>query len=464
GASTHLLGVINDVLDMSKIEADRFELSPISFDFEKLLQRVCNVINIQAGKHRQRLQVNIDREIPQFLIGDDQRLAQVLTNLLSNAVKFSPQEGIIQLSAQLLAETAEICHLQISVTDQGIGMSKEQQSRLFKSFEQAECDTSRKYGGTGLGLAISKRIVEMMDGEIKVKSEPGKGSVFTFTVKMQHDLPREKALPAGTIPWSCLHLILVDNDPSVNSFFTEMAAALQIPFSSAICGEDALELIPQVNESCIFFIAESLPDISGLDLARHIRSEIGTQPIICLLNCDNWNTKEADLTGAGVDNRLSKPLFSSDIFNLISEHFGTNVHLESRPHDEDKVIFTGRSVLLAEDVEVNREILLALLEPTELTIDCAADGAQAVAMFSASPEKYDLIFMDIQMPELDGYEATRSIRELDDTRAKAVPIIAMTANVFREDVERCIEAGMNGHIGKPLDFDTLVSTLREHLP
>jgi CheY-like chemotaxis protein len=327
----HLLGLINDILDMSKIEANKLELSPVSFDFEKTLQKAVNVVNFRVDEKRQNFAVYIDKNIPRTLIGDDQRLTQVITNLLGNAVKFTPESGSIRLGARLLGEEEGVCTLQIEVADTGIGISEEQRSRLFVSFEQAEKNTTRKFGGTGLGLAISKRIVEMMGGGIWVESELGKGSTFAFTVRMERSA-----------------------------------------------------------DECRDFPAE-----------------------------------------------------------------------EARP--EEAGVFRGCRLLLAEDMEINREIVLSLLDTTALEIDCAENGAEAVKLYSDAPDRYNVIFMDVLMPEMDGYEATRRIRALDAPEAKKVPIVAMTANVFREDVEKCFEAGMNDHLGKPLDFDEVLSKLRKYL-
>ena len=335
-ASVHLLGIINDILDMSKIEAKRFVLSPVVFNIEELFQKVMNIISFQVASRHQDFTVEIDRNIPRSLIGDDQRLAQVITNLLSNAVKFTPEHGSINLNAKLLSDENNVCVLQVEVTDTGVGIKPEQQARLFNAFEQAESSTTRKYGGTGLGLPISKSIVEMMGGEIYINSEIGKGSKFIFTIRA------EKAL-------------------------------------EAYCNELA----------------------------------------------------EAENSGAGRTDS-----------------------------------FEGFNILLAEDVEINREIVLALLDPTSVNIDCAENGAAAVRMFSEAPDKYDIIFMDIQMPEMDGYEATRRIRALEADRkiSPGIPIIAMTANVFQDDIKKCIETGMNAHLGKPLDFKEVLKLLRKYLP
>ncbi|MDR0331781.1 MAG: response regulator [Chitinispirillales bacterium] len=331
-ASTHLLGIINDILDMSKIEANKFELSPVDFNFEAMIDNVINVIGFRIEEKSQKLDVKIDGAIPTHLFGDDQRLTQVIVNLLSNAVKFTPEGGSIKLGAKLDGETNGLYTIRISVADSGIGISSEQQANLFQSFHQAESSTTRKFGGTGLGLAISKNIVEMMDGSITVDSKLGKGSTFMFTVSMARGKNRMQA-----------------------------------------------------------------------DAER--------------------GGGEADLNG----------------------------------------IFAGRRILLAEDAEINREIVLELLSPTGLSIDCAVNGSEAVRIFGQAPEKYEFIFMDLQMPEMDGYEATRRIRALNVEQAKNIPIIAMTANVFKEDIEQCIEAGMNGHIGKPIDMDEVIGQLNKYL-
>ncbi|MCL2707966.1 MAG: ATP-binding protein, partial [Defluviitaleaceae bacterium] len=335
-ASNHLLGVINDILDMSKIESGKFELSPVEFNFEKMLQRTAGVVNFRIEERKQKLSLSIDASIPKTLVGDQQRLAQVVANLLSNAAKFTPENGSIDVKAALVKNENGLCEIKTEVTDTGIGISREQQAKLFQSFMQAESSTSRKFGGTGLGLVISKRIVEMMGGKIWIESEPGVGTTFFFTV--------------------------------------------------------------------------------SLGIAEPGKTE-GQQ------------TKDAD----GSDAKDIKGLFS------------------------------GKRLLLAEDVEINREIVIALLEPTEIEIDCAANGFEAVKIYGERPDRYDIIFMDLQMPEMDGFEATRLIRGVDSPRAVRVPIVAMTANVFKDDIENCIAAGMDDHVGKPLDFELVMDKLRDYL-
>jgi PAS domain S-box-containing protein len=334
-ASTHLLNVINDILDMSKIEADKFELSVTAFDFTAMLNNVIDVLSFKAEEKNLTLDVVLDPNIPSIIISDEQRLAQVLTNLLSNAVKFTPAGGNITIGAKPLAEDDGDYVIEITVSDTGIGISPEQETKLFHPFEQADNSISRKYGGTGLGLVISKRIVELMNGRIWVESELGKGSAFIFTIHAG------KVTSAGAI--------------------TEAAGSVRAPVNIAGCLE-------------------------------------------------------------------------------------------------------GYTILLAEDIEINREIVLSVLEPTAAVIDEAENGRAAFEKFAAAPENYDLILMDIQMPEMGGYESTRLIRSMAAKKAQTIPIIAMTANVFKEDVEQCLAAGMNGHLGKPLNFNELIATLCRYLP
>jgi CheY-like chemotaxis protein/nitrogen-specific signal transduction histidine kinase len=337
-ASKHLLGIINDVLDMSKIEANKFEISSVEFNLRKLLQKAVSFVRFNMEAKRQKFSLEVYNNVPSFFLGDDQRLTQVITNLLSNAVKFTPEGGEISLSAALAGEDYRMCELRFEVTDSGIGIPPEQQKKIFRMFEQAEGGTTRKYGGTGLGLSISRHIVELMGGMIYVESKPGKGSKFIFTIRM----PR------------------VDKDPSA------MKAE----------SEDKEKIIPMIKNE-----------------------------------------------------------------------------------------FAGKKILIAEDIDINREILLSLLEGSGMSIDTAENGKVACEKFVVSPDYYDLVFMDMQMPEMDGLEATRQIREFETKTAsyRRVPIIAMTANVFKEDIDNCLEAGMDDHIGKPIDIKMVLEKLRKFL-
>jgi signal transduction histidine kinase/DNA-binding response OmpR family regulator len=470
-ASNHLLGVINDILDMSKIEANKFEIVPAEFELEKMLRRVVNVVNFSIDQKRQKFSVHIDHSIPRILIGDDQRIAQVITNLLGNAVKFAPEGGSIGLTVRLADKTDNLCTLQVSVSDTGIGISAEQQAKLFKSFEQAESSTTRKYGGTGLGLAISKSIVELMGGSIWLESEPGKGSVFSFTIQVQCGTEEKRIPLSADINLSNVRILAVDNDPDILTYFNDIAQGFGIMCDVAASGKEALELITKKSGYNIYFIDWRMPSMDGIQLAREIKSRMTENSIVTMISAAEWSEIAEEAKAAGVDKFLSKPLFPSTIAEIINECLGIDEQqIEKEKATEITGIFAGRRILLVEDVEINREIIQTLLEPTRLEIDCAENGAEAVRMFTESPDKYDIIFMDIQMPVMDGYDATQRIRALEAGKVTAsnntvrrVPIIAMSANVFKEDIEKCLEVGMDSHVGKPLDVEEVMTCLHSYL-
>ncbi|MDR1307395.1 MAG: response regulator [Treponema sp.] len=486
-ASAHLLGVINDILDMSKIEADKFELSPVEFLFEKMLQKVVAVSSFRAGEKKQNFSVYIDKDIPPALVGDDQRLSQVIANLVSNAVKFTPEEGSVRLEARLYEEFGGKCMIKISVADSGIGITAEQKRRLFHSFEQADSGTSRKFGGTGLGLAISRRIVEMMGGRIWVDSKPGAGAVFSFTAVLQKGTEQKKSLLNPGINWKNLRILTVDDDRDILEYFTDLARRFGISCTTAASGEEALRLIRELGPFDIYFVDWKMPGMDGIELARRIKAvlwEAGSpsKSVITMISAAEWTVIEDEAKKAGVDKFISKPIFPSAIADCINQCIGQEEPKAQSPEAETADDFSGYKIILAEDIEINREIVISLLEPTRLAIDCACNGKEAVQLFGASPDSYGMIFMDVQMPEMDGYEATRQIRAFEKNREKSMgfgegkthgdgterprspmPIIAMTANVFREDVEKCLEAGMNGHVGKPLDMTEVLVQLRKYL-
>jgi signal transduction histidine kinase/CheY-like chemotaxis protein len=474
-ASTHLLGVINDILDMSKIEANKFELSFAEFEFERMLQKVVNVISFRLEERHQDFSIYLDKNIPRFLYGDDQRLAQVITNLLSNAVKFTPEYGSVHLSTKLEKDEDSICTLSISVADSGIGISNEQQKRLFSSIEQADSSTSRKFGGTGLGLAISRRIVEMMGGVIGVESEPGKGSTFTFTVTITKGKGKQEGLLKPGVNWDNLRILVADDAEYILDFFQSFAEEAGISCMLAADGMEAETIIKNQGPFDIYFVDWKMPGKDGIELSRYIKEHaVDIKPVVIMISGTEWTEIEKDARNAGVDKFLSKPLFPSAIADCINQCLGLD-NLASAENQGAGTAdqFPGCRILLAEDVEINREIVITLLEPTGLTIDCAENGVQAVELFKADPDAFDMIFMDVQMPEMDGYEATRQIRVLEASMKgsgqlmkapEGIPIIAMTANVFREDIEKCLVAGMDAHVGKPLDMKDVLAVLRKYLP
>lgn len=466
-ASDHLLGVINDILDMSKIEAGKFELSPVAFDFEKLLMRVANVQTFRMDEKRQVFDIHLDEHIPRWLIADDQRLAQVMTNLLSNAVKFTPEGGHIGLSARTRGADGNRVQLEIVVSDDGIGVTEEQKQRLFHSFEQAESGVARKYGGTGLGLAISKNIVEMMRGNIRVESQPGHGSQFLFSVWVEkaEDENRREEKKYRDVAWEQIHILAVDDSEDVLEHFRSFSQSLGLQCNVADSGRQALSMIEARGKPYdVIFVDWLMPEMDGVELARRIRALCGESTVVIMISGAEWTRIESEATAAGIQKFISKPLFPSDLTDTIA----ACLHLkqETLPdHRADSIegIFKGKSILLVEDIDINSEIIKTLLEPTGVVIHDAKNGEIACRMVTANAEAYDLILMDVQMPVMDGYEATRCIRASGSAYAKTVPIIAMTANVFREDIEKSLAAGMNSHLGKPIDMAEMLHELKRYL-
>ena len=461
-ASQHLLGIINDILDMSKIEAGKLELSPIEFNFEKTLNRVVNVIKFRSDEKQQNIMVHIDPAIPSFLFGDDQRLAQVITNLMGNAIKFTPAAGTITLDARLNGIKGENAEILVTVTDTGIGMTDEQKEHIFESFRQAENSTTRKFGGTGLGLSISKSIVEVMGGRVSVDSALGEGSVFGFTAIMQKSERTYSPLQTAGDQLRNIRILVADNEKNVLEYFDEILCNFNIHYDTAISGKAALELVRKNGNYDIYFIDWKMPGMNGVELAKQLRLKDDKASIV-IMTAAEIRDFEDEAKKVGATRLLTKPIFPSNIADIVINHLGMDQTLGDAPPPETEGAFRGYSILIAEDVEINREIVQAILEPTLLAIDFAENGREAVRIFSESPDKYSMIFMDIQMPEMDGYEATRQIRALDDRLAKGIPIVAMTANAFKEDVDRCLASGMNNHIGKPLNFDEVMETLRKYL-
>jgi signal transduction histidine kinase/CheY-like chemotaxis protein len=476
-ASVHLLGVINDILDMSKIEAGKFEISYTEFDFERMLQRVTNVMNFKFEEKRQNFLVRLDGDVPVVIIGDEQRLAQVLTNLLSNAGKFTPEEGSITLSVKKTAERYtpgknKLCTLHVEVTDSGIGIAPEQQKRLFSLFEQADGSIARKYGGTGLGLSISKSIVELMGGEIWVKSEAGEGSTFTLEITVEQGKAPVRNTADSQWDWKLIRILVVDDSPEVLEYFKEFADSVGLNCVSASDGPEAYRIFEAAQGKSpgkppfdIVFADWRMPGMNGLELTRTLKRQFGDNVVVIMISASEWDTIEEEAQKSGVNGFIPKPLFASVIMDCINSHLtppGPIAKPEQAGRSEG-AIFSGSTLLLVEDVEINREIVLTLLEDTGITIETAENGREALQKFREAPSKYRIILMDIHMPEMDGFEATRQIRALEVSEARTIPIVAMTANVFREDIEKCLAAGMNDHLGKPIDIEDLMKKLRRYL-
>ncbi|MDL2327985.1 response regulator, partial [Ruminococcaceae bacterium OttesenSCG-928-A11] len=448
-SSTHLLGLINDVLDMSKIEAGKFELDIAPFDLEQTIIKICSIVAEKTEEKKQHIYVEMDPTMPTGFEADELRLSQVITNLLSNAVKFTPEGGTVRLAVEQAGCQGSLCLLRITVADTGIGMTEEQVGRLFSAFEQADSSIARRFGGTGLGLAISKTIVEKMNGSIWAEAEPDKGATFCVEVEMRRaELPAaQEPAPAG------LNLVALAAEPAGCTRLQAVAGSLgfgcdttTVPGQLARLAEGAKAAGQPYDLALVDF---STPGIDRADLVSRLDAALGAGRVVAIGSFSDWSRESDAADGLGVRLFLAKPVFPSTMLQVARQAVGMAAAMPAP--DTGLPDFSHVRLLLVEDIEINREIFIALLEETGLQVDTAENGQQAVALFEADPERYDLIVMDIQMPVMDGYEATRYIRGLAHGRAQTVPIIAMTANAFREDIERCLECGMNGHLTKPID-------------
>jgi signal transduction histidine kinase/DNA-binding response OmpR family regulator/ferredoxin len=481
GSSTHLLGLINDILDMSKIEAGKFDLDSVPFNLENALVNICALISEKTEHKNQTLCVLSSPDMHVYYQGDELRFSQVITNLLSNAVKFTPEGGKITIRVEESAETAKsalgtdegVSRLLFSVSDTGIGMNTEQKEKIFSPFQQADRNITRRFGGTGLGLAISKSIVEKMNGRIWVESEAGKGSSFMFEIDLLRTEAPE-AVPARSIYPRDMRVLVVENDPELRNQLAGGIEKFGMKAESALSGAEAAAMAAQKAYDAAFIEYRlsrdggPVPGTAGLDAARILADVFDPARIVMICSFLEWNKIEETAAKAGICHFISKPVFPSSLFDSINTVAGKSL-LEAAKPDSPQAAeapdFSGLNLLLADDIEINREIFLAILEETRIRIDTAEDGKLAVQKFREDPEKYDLIVMDVQMPEMDGLEATRTIREIEtelrkqNGAAPEIPIIAMTANVFKEDIEKCLEAGMNDHLKKPIEETTLLEKI-----
>ena len=460
GASTHLLGIINDVLDMSKIEAGKLEIYQKGFDFEHMIQKAVNLVEVTMAKKWHRFTVSMDPHIPHRLLSDEQKLTQVIVNLLGNAVKFTPPEGSIHLEASLLGEMDDIYSIMISITDSGIGISPEKQQRLFDSFNQLDAEISRKYGGTGLGLLISKNIVELLGGTLWVESDDQKGSSFSFTIFAKKD---EMGLVCD-LPLSATRsgkVLLVDDNLDMLVYLRNLVEKNNIPCDTASTTAEVDQRLRENGPYQLCMIDVESKISGGMELARTLKDSSEIAKVVALYTRYNWIGLNQQGAKDGIDEYLSKPLFTSNVRECLSRHllphpevaghhFGTPASIQS---------FKGYRVLLVEDLEINQEIFETLLKGSGLEVEFAFDGIEAISKVSKNPHAYDLIFMDLQMPKMDGLTATRMLK----LKYKDLPIIAMTADVFQETIDDCFLAGMDDYISKPVSLKLLLDTLNLHL-
>ncbi|WP_316248758.1 hybrid sensor histidine kinase/response regulator [Zongyangia hominis] len=462
-SSKHLLGLINDVLDMSKIESGKLTLNMDRLSLREVVDSIVNIVQPQIKEKHQQFDVFIQDVDVEDVYCDGVRLNQVLINLLSNAIKFTPAGGTIYLSLRQEPSPAgeSFVRLHFYVKDTGIGMSKAFQERLFEAFERENCERVNKTEGTGLGMAISKYIVDAMQGRIEVHSEPGAGSEFHVTLDLEKALIQveDMRLP----PWK---ILIVDDDKQIcedaASILREMGADAQWTLD----GESALTMAQERHRAGddyeIILLDWNMPGLSGLETALQFRQQIGGTIPILLISAYEWNHIEQEARRAGVSGFVAKPLFKSTLFYALNHYMGIAPEEMSSPEKEMQML-SGKRILLAEDNDLNWEIADALLTQLGLVIERAENGRVCVEKFRRSePGSYDGILMDIRMPEMDGYEATKAIRAASRPDAD-IPIIAMTADAFTEDIQRCLACGMNDHITKPIDIAIVIQTLQKHI-
>ena len=464
-SSQHLLSLINDVLDMSRIESGKVKIEEKAVHLPDLVHDVRSIIQPNVAAKRLSLFIDTMDIEDEDIITDPLRLNQILLNILSNAIKFTPTGGMIsiRIAQKNGAPKGCVCY-EFRIKDNGIGMSEEFQKHIFEEFSREESSTVSGIQGTGLGMSITKNIVDLMGGTIALTSEPGKGSEFIVTLCFTRS--GQKAETKQLPQLEGLRALVADDDTNTCLNVSTMLSKIGMRPEWTISGKEAVirtkYAVEQGDEFSVYIIDWLIPDMNGIEIVRQIRKVIGNRCPIIILTAYDWADIEDEARAAGVTAFCEKPLFLSELRRVLAEPF--RAEPASKPAQPTAADLKGKKLLLVEDNELNREIALEILKEAGFVVDTAEDGAVAVQKIKqAAPGQYDLILMDIQMPNLDGYEATRQIRALPDAEKASIPIFAMTANAFEEDRQNALEAGMNGHIAKPLDVPHLLRVLADAL-
>ena len=455
----HLLSIINDILDMSRIESGRMTVKNEEFSFSKTLAQVNTIINGQCNDKGLHYDCKIKGDVQDYYIGDDMKLRQVMVNILGNAVKFTPEGGNVSLLIETVARYDGKSTLRFTFTDTGIGMSEEYLPRLFEAFTQEDSSTTNRYGSTGLGMPITKNIVELMNGNIEVESTKGKGTIFTVTLTLIDSDRRKDNDDQDELPQD-MCVLVIDDDFTACDHAQLILGQVGISCEKALSGDEGLEMVKlrhaRREPYNLILIDWKMPGMDGVETTRKIREIVGNGTPVIILTSYNWDDIIDEAHDAGVDSFVAKPLFAGNVLDEFREAF----RLKNSRLVKETANLEGKRVLLAEDVEVNAEIMMMVLSMREMIVEHAANGRIAVDMFSQSaPGYYDAILMDMRMPEMDGLEATRTIRAMNRPDAGTIPIIALTANAFDEDVQRSMQAGLNAHLSKPVEPEALFSTL-----
>ncbi len=463
-SSEHLLSLINDVLDMSRIESGKMNLEEKEENLSNILHTLRNIV--QADIHNKELEFFIDTDVDnEYIVCDKLRLNQVLLNILSNSIKYTHTGGTVSLRMkQKGVNESGYGMYEIRIKDNGMGMSEEYLKHIFEPFTRVKSSTVSGIQGTGLGMAITKNIVDMMCGHIEIESEEGKGT--EVILKFEFKLADEKNDPVNIAELEGLRGLVVDDDTSACMSISKMLRNIGMRSEWCASGREAVirtEEAMQIGDFFkVYIIDWQMPDMNGVEVARRIRRIAGEDAPIILLTAYDWSDIEEEARQAGVAAFISKPMFMSDLHNVLLKCCSTGEQFEEPEQEEYN--FAGKKVLLVEDNEINREIAIAILEEDGFVIDTAEDGSIAVEkMKLAQPGQYDFVLMDVQMPIMDGYEATRRIRALTNPEVSNIPIIAMTANAFEEDRQAALNSGMNDHIPKPIDVKLLKETIARYV-
>ena len=463
-SGTHLLGIINDILDFSKIEAGKLTVERTEFELDKVMENVSNLISDKASSKNLELIFHVDPNIPNNLVGDPLRIEQVIINYTNNAVKFT-EKGEVLISVNVMDQSQKDARLRFSVKDTGIGLTKEQIGKLFQSFQQADTSTSRRFGGTGLGLAISKQLVNLMGGEVGVESEPGKGSTFWFTLRLEKGIASTRALLPEPDMRGRRILIVEDNDMT-RLVLKEMLENMTFKIGDVNSGKAAIaEVQSAVNSGTpyeVILLDWRMPEMNGIETGKAIRKlALSPMPVFIIITAYGREELFKEANAAGFDQILIKPVSPSTIFNALTQALGKvpsglkNVAHEKSEIEQRITSIKGARILLVEDNEFNQQIAGELLRAVGIKVEVAPEGQTALELLNQ--RKYDAVLMDMQMPVMDGVTATREIRKQE--KFKDLPIIAMTANVMGKDIKVCLDAGMNDHIGKPINPEEMFGKL-----
>ena len=462
GSARHLLGLINDILDMSRIESGRMVLRKEEFSLNAMLEQINTMVMSQCADKGLHYECRVLNHVDSYYIGDDMKLKEVLINILGNAIKFTDAPGSVTMTIEQTAVFEGQSTLKFCIKDTGIGMDKEYIPKIFDAFSQEDSSRKNKYGSTGLGMAITKSIVDMMNGTIHVESEKGVGTEFAVTVTLKN-CERRDGEQADTIDLQSIRVLVVDDDEIAVEHARTVLNEAGIRVDTCTSGKEALRMMEiqhtKQEPYNLVLMDWKMPEMDGLEASRQIRARFHNESTI-LVTAYNWDDIQAEATDAGVDSILSKPIFASNVieeFERISRRNKTSLFQEKKQAN-----LKGRRILLAEDMEINAEIMIDVLSMEDMEVDHAENGRIAVELFQNSQVgAYAAILMDMRMPEMDGLEATAAIRSMDREDAKRIPIIALTANAFDEDVQRSLQAGMNAHLSKPVEPDHLFQALGE---